>query len=140
MTLTIAVTDDIATCQELRHIVFTAEQGVSPELELDGRDNTAVHLLAKINGRAVGTARLLSDGQIGKIGRVCVLQSDRGAGLGAALIRAAVAEFAARPGITTVKLGAQTHALGFYERLGFTATGPEYQDAGIAHRDMILRL
>ena len=33
-------------------------------------------------------------------------------------------------------LGAQTHAIGFYEKLGFTAFGPEYLDAGIPHRDM----
>jgi len=42
--------------------------------------------------------------------------------------------------VTKVKLGAQVHALGFYERLGFTAVGPVYQDAGIAHRDMVLAL
>jgi ElaA protein len=69
-----------------------------------------------------------------------VLPALRGQGLGAALIRAAVAEFRAMPGIEVVKLGAQTHALGFYERLGFVATGPVYQDAGIAHRDMVLTL
>ena len=41
-----------------------------------------------------------------------------------------------QPGITRAKLGAQTHALGFYEKLGFTAYGPVYDDAGIPHRDM----
>ncbi len=69
-----------------------------------------------------------------------MLAPARGTGLGAALIRAAIAEFRRHPGITTIRLGAQTHALGFYERLGFTATGPEYLDAGIPHRDMILPL
>jgi ElaA protein len=77
---------------------------------------------------------------VGKIGRVCVLKAARGTGLGAALMRAAVAQFRSLPGITKVKLGAQTHALGFYERLGFVAEGPEYMDAGIPHRDMILTL
>jgi predicted GNAT family N-acyltransferase len=38
----------------------------------------------------------------------------------------------------TVKLGAQTHALSFYEGLGFTACSDEYLDAGIPHRDMQL--
>jgi predicted GNAT family N-acyltransferase len=37
-------------------------------------------------------------------------------------------------------LGAQVHALGFYERLGFAAVGPVYRDAGIEHRDMVLEL
>ena len=56
-----------------------------------------------------------------------------------ALIRAALTELRAQ-GMSTAKLGSQTHAIGFYERLGFTATGPEYMDAGIPHRDMTLAL
>ena len=44
------------------------------------------------------------------------------------------------PGVESVKLGAQTHALSFYEKLGFTAYGPIYDDAGIPHRDMMLDL
>ena len=63
-----------------------------------------------------------------------------GTGAGAALIRAALAELRALPGVTRAKLGAQTHAIGFYEKLGFAAYGPEYDDAGIRHRDMALTL
>ena len=44
------------------------------------------------------------------------------------------------PGVTTAKLGAQTHAIGFYEKLGFLAQGPVYDDAGIPHRDMTREL
>ena len=88
----------------------------------------------------MGTARLLIQGETGKIGRVCVLAEVRGAGIGAALIRAAVAELAAIQGISRARLGAQVHALGFYERLGFAAVGPVYMDAGIEHRDMVLGL
>jgi ElaA protein len=79
-------------------------------------------------------------GSTGKIGRVCVLPEVRGTGLGAALVRAAVARLRTVPGVTLAKLGAQTHAIGFYERLGFVATGPEYPDAGIPHRDMVCPL
>jgi predicted GNAT family N-acyltransferase len=74
------------------------------------------------------------------VGRVCVLQSARGTGLGADIIRATVAIARETPGIARVKLGAQTHALGFYEKLGFQAFGPVYDDAGIDHRDMVLEL
>lgn len=136
MTLLIARTTDIATCQALRRAVFIEEQGVSAALEVDGRDDAAIHLLAEVEGRPVGTARLLTEGDTGKIGRVCVLAEMRGTGLGKALIRAAVAEFRAMPGIAKVKLGAQTRATGFYEGLGFRAYGPVYDDAGIEHRDM----
>lgn len=136
----IAVTTDIATCLALRRIVFIEEQGVSEADERDDLDGQAVHLLAWVDGRAVGSARLLTTGHSGKIGRVCVLADQRGSGLGAALIGAAVEEFRRMPGIEVVKLGAQTHAIAFYEKLGFVAFGPEYDDAGIAHRDMMLDL
>ena len=136
----IARTTDIAACRALRRVVFIEEQGVSEADEIDDLDGEAIHLLAVIAGRPVGTARLLLQGETGKIGRVCVLAEARGAGIGAALIRAAVAELAAMPGISRAKLGAQVHALGFYERLGFAAVGPVYMDAGIEHRDMVLGL
>jgi predicted GNAT family N-acyltransferase len=136
----IAETRDIATCRMLRRIVFIEEQGVPEADEIDDLDDEAVHLLATVGGRPVGSARLLRLGDTGKIGRVCVLPEARGTGLGAALIRAAVAHFAGRGGVARVKLGAQTHALGFYERLGFSAIGPVYMDAGIPHRDMVLAL
>lgn len=136
----IEVTDDIATCRALRRTVFIEEQGVSEADELDDLDGEAIHLLAWLQGRPVGSARLLVQGETGKVGRVCVLPEARGTGLGAALMRAAVEQFRRIPGVRKVKLGAQTHALGFYERLGFVATGPEYIDAGIPHRDMVLPL
>ncbi|MBN2630305.1 MAG: GNAT family N-acetyltransferase [Rhodobacteraceae bacterium] len=136
----IASTRDIATCRALRRAVFIEEQGVSEADEIDDQDDTALHLLALVDGQPTGTARLLIHGHVGKIGRVCVLPVARGTGLGAAIMRAAVEELRRHPGLTTARLGAQTHAIGFYERLGFTATGPVYDDAGIPHRDMVLEL
>ena len=79
-------------------------------------------------------------GDTAKIGRVCVIKSHRGTGLGAALIRAAVDEARKDPAVRFVKLGAQLHALGFYEKLGFVAQGPVFDDAGIDHREMVLSL
>ena len=138
--ITIEETRDIATCRALRRTVFIEEQGVSEADEVDDKDDAAIHLLATQNGKPLGSARLLVMGDTGKIGRVCVLAEARGTGLGAALMRAAVERFRTVPGVTQVKLGAQTHALGFYERLGFTAKGPEFDDAGIPHREMVLPL
>ncbi len=140
MTLEIGETRDIATCQALRRVVFIEEQGVSPQDEMDGRDGVARHLLARLDGTPIGTARLLTEGPVGKIGRVCVRAEARGKGVGVALIRAAVEIFRSEPGIQKVKLGAQTHAMGFYAALGFEAVGEVYQDAGIPHRDMVLGL
>lgn len=130
-------TTDLDTCRAIRREVFILEQNVPEAEEWDGRDGKAIHLLARdAAGAAIGTARILTEGATGKIGRVAVREAARGSGAGAALIRAALGELRAMPGITRAKLGAQTHAIGFYERLGFVAYGPEYDDAGIAHRDM----
>lgn len=140
MSLLIAPTTDIATCHALRRAVFIDEQGVSEAEEIDGRDREATHLLATLQGVPVGSARLFASGDTGKIGRVCVLASHRGTGVGAALIRAAIAHFRGVPGVTCAKLGSQTHAIPFYEALGFAVAGPVYDDAGIPHRDMVLLL
>ncbi|WP_416173438.1 GNAT family N-acetyltransferase [Cypionkella sp.] len=140
MTLEIVETRDIALCRQLRRVVFIEEQGVSEADEVDDLDEVALHLLAVMDGVAVGSARLLVQGEVGKIGRVCVLAQARGAGIGAALIKAAVVRFRSIDGVKKAKLGAQLHALGFYEGLGFQAFGPVYDDAGIDHRDMALVL
>ncbi|MFZ1467966.1 MAG: GNAT family N-acetyltransferase [Paracoccaceae bacterium] len=136
----IVSTRDITICRALRRTVFIEEQGVSEADEVDDLDDQAIHLLATADGQPLGSARMLILGNTGKIGRVCVLPDHRGQGLGAALIRAALTELRTHPGVTRAKLGAQTHALGFYQGLGFTVTGPEYLDAGIAHRNMVLIL
>ncbi|WP_299139972.1 GNAT family N-acetyltransferase [uncultured Tateyamaria sp.] len=136
MTWVIAQTDDLATCLELRRVVFMEEQGVSEAEERDGRDGDALHVLATRDGVALGCARILVAEGVAKIGRVCVLQEARGTGLGAAIITACLDVARAQPGVTRAKLGAQVHALAFYEKLGFTAFGPIYDDAGIPHRDM----
>lgn len=135
MTPMIALTGDIAACRALRRVVFIEEQGVSEADEVDDLDPICLHLLAQTDGAPVGTARILIKEGIAKIGRVCVLKSHRGTGLGAGLIREAMA--VSKGKATTAKLGAQVHAIGFYENLGFTATGPVYDDAGIDHRDMV---
>ena len=132
----IAKTCDLETCLMLRRVVFIEEQNVPEAEEVDEYDTSAIHLLGFEGDTPAGTARIVLHGAVGKIGRVCVLKAYRGTGLGAALIEAALAELRAIPEITSARLGAQTHALGFYEALGFNAYGPKYMDAGIPHFDM----
>ncbi len=138
MSVTIALSDDIATCLHLRRVVFIDEQGVSEADELDDLDGLSLHLLAMDSNVPVGTARVYILNGVAKIGRVCVIKSYRRTGLGAALIRKALD--VAQGKATKAKLGAQVHALGFYEALGFAAIGAVYDDAGIDHRDMVRAL
>lgn len=137
MSLSIDVTQDLEACLKLRFEVFVDEQGVPVEEERDALDDTATHLLALQDGTPVGTARIVFQDDTAKIGRVCVVKTARGRGLGAKLIEACVSVARNQAGITRAKLGAQTHAIGFYEKLGFEVYGPVYLDAGIDHRDMV---
>ncbi|WP_404377145.1 GNAT family N-acetyltransferase [Vreelandella aquamarina] len=120
----------------VRRIVFIDEQRVPQEEEWDGRDAECLHFLATLNGEPVGTARLLPDGHIG---RVAVLSSARGTGIGYRLMEAAI-QAARETGHPHAALSAQLHALAFYERLGFVAHGEVFMDAGIPHREMVLAL
>ena len=140
MTLEVMRSEDLAQCHALRRAVFIEEQNVPEHEEVDGRDGEALHFLARFDGVPVGCARVLLIGETGKIGRVCVLRAHRGKGIGVALIRATIEALRCSLGISHAKLGSQAHAIGFYEKLGFVATGPEYLDAGIPHRDMVLKL
>lgn len=120
----------------IRRVVFIDEQRVPQEEEWDGSDADCLHFLAMLNGKPVGTARLLPDGHIG---RVAVLSSARGTGIGYQLMEATI-EAARAAGHTHAALSAQLHALAFYERLGFVAHGDVFMDAGIPHREMVLAL
>lgn len=119
----------------IRQAVFVHEQGVPEALEVDGRDDGAWHLLARdAVGLPVGCVRVLADAHIG---RLAVLRSTRGQGVGRALLLAAV-QLARRLGMGDLYLHAQTRARGFYEAAGFIAQGDEFPEAGIPH--VLMRL
>ncbi|HET9047382.1 MAG TPA: GNAT family N-acetyltransferase [Chiayiivirga sp.] len=129
--------EDLADLRAVREPVFIVEQSVPVELEWDELDPLSIHALARDSqGAAIGTARLTPQQAIG---RMAVLPEWRGRGVGAALLQSMIAQARAL-GHAFVELHAQTHAIGFYERFGFVAFGPEYDEAGIPHRSMRLTL
>lgn len=141
MTASIEITTDYQACLDLRIAVFVHEQKVPMEEEIDDLDAVSTHFLAKNEtGLPIGSARIYEEGETGKIGRVCVVKSHRGTGLGADLIQACLTEIHQRPHLKKVKLGAQNHAIGFYKHFGFRVVGDEYMDGGIPHHDMVLML
>src|SRR5712672_3579371 len=121
----------------VREEVFVAEQKVPLELEWDEWDERSEHAVARdLKGRAIGTARLLPDG---RIGRMAVLGEWRRRGVGAALMEAML-DLARRRGMPLALLHAQTRAAGFYRRFGFSERGGEFLEAGIPHVEMTLEL
>jgi len=121
-----------AEASSIRLRVFVEEQRVPAEIELDEHDAKSLHALAYLEGRAVGTGRLLPDGHIG---RMAVLREARARGVGSAMLGRLVEE-AARRGLRELALSAQTHAIPFYRRHGFSPQGEVYEEAGILHQDM----
>jgi predicted GNAT family N-acyltransferase len=130
----------------VRFDVFVTEQQVPAHLELDELDATADHFVAFDGDRAVGAGRLVVEpagfadsdpalGDVAHLGRLAVRPETRGTSLGIALVRS-IEDRAAERGLRVVALSAQTHALGFYERLGYVAHGPVFDDAGLPHRWM----
>lgn len=127
---------DRAALLAIRIEVFVHEQQVPIELEEDSADPLSEHLLATHSGELIGTARLLPDGHIG---RMAVRKHWRKQGVGSQIMRTLI-ERAREKGLTQVQLNAQCAAEHFYQRHGFSAHGPVFDEAGIPHRHMILDL
>jgi predicted GNAT family N-acyltransferase len=133
---TVRFDQETEAIQAIRYAVFQVEQGVAPELEFDGHDPAAIHLLAEWEQQPVGTARIRQlTPTLAKIERVAVLSTYRNRGIGAQLMQEAIALLQAQ-NIPTVKINAQLHAQAFYERLGFEPVGDEFEEAGIPHIEM----
>ncbi|HEY5186763.1 MAG TPA: GNAT family N-acetyltransferase [Actinomycetes bacterium] len=138
--------DDVTAALAVRREVFVVEQDVPVDLEQDERDATADHFLVRVEDQPVGAGRLVVEppgfegvdpglGEVAHLGRLAVSLEVRGTGLGAVLVRAIEARARER-GLLVMYLGAQTHAVAFYERLGYGAHGAVFDDAGIPHRHM----
>jgi len=128
---------DRVQIQRVRRAVFIEEQRIAEADEWDALDPVVTHVLAFAHGDsakrdAVGTGRLEPTG---KIGRVAVLPQYRGTGTGVAMMQRLM-DLAAERGFTDVYLNAQVTAAGFYERLGFRADGPEFDEVGMPHQRM----
>jgi predicted GNAT family N-acyltransferase len=130
--------NELAKALAIRLRVFVREQGVPEEIEWDDDDRRAIHFLALVSGKAVGTARLVMRRGGAKIGRMAVLKSYRRKGIGKKLLKRSI-ETANRQGAQHIYLHAQVPVIGFYETRGFRCVGPVFKEAGISHRKMILK-
>ena len=118
----------------IRTKVFVEEQGVPVELEWDGLDEHAYHVMAlAADGTPIGTGRLLQDAHIG---RLAVVKEWRGQGVGGALLDILLV-IANKMGYEEVRLHAQTRVLEFYLKRGFEPQGEEFMEAGIPHLLMV---
>jgi predicted GNAT family N-acyltransferase len=129
--------DEYLTISSTRETVFQAEQGIAPALDWDGRDNTAIHLLAKLGEIAVGVARLreVETGITLKLERLAVLPIYRHQGVGSEIVHTAIA-YGKIQGYQQMVMHAQAPTVAFYQNLGFQAVGEPFVEADIAHLRM----
>ena len=121
----------------IRTEVFIDEQNIPVEMEWDEADGDAVHAVAFNRfGLPLATGRMLQHAAgVARIGRMAVIRTMRGSGVGRHVLDALVDAAGAR-GDREVMLHAQTSAQGFYARAGFAPAGSVFDEAGIAHIEM----
>ncbi len=145
---TVATQSDMDDALLVRRAVFVEEQHVSEDEEIDKHDRAGgwlgdvVQMTGYLNGVPVATGRLLPDttsNADAHIGRVAVLEELRGKGYGKQLMLA-LHEEGRKRGYRRLRLGAQLHAIRFYESLGYIVSGDIFLDAGIEHRRMDISL
>ena len=137
---TVKYQDEIAAIEYIRTKVFQKEQRVSAELEFDGLDADAIQLLAYLNGKAVGTARIREvDASTAKIERLAVLPEFRKQGIGKRLMESALSVVYDLDK-SLVIVHAQEYIARLYQQLGFKIVGERFSEASIAHVKMIKQL
>lgn len=122
----------------IRDEVFVTEQHLTDDARNDPDDDRSVHFLAYLDNQPIGTGRLTMYGREAQVAWVAVREPHRGAGVGNALMRTII-DRARAAGAGYVLLNAQTHAIPFYEHLGFESVGAEFFMGGIGHKVMVYR-
>ncbi len=113
---------DMEKIFKIRDEVFVVEQSLTPNARNDPDDERSFHYLAELDGRPVGTGRLTMLGNEAQIAWVAVRKDTRGSGVGWKIMEAMIERSEQEDGEYII-LNAQTHALNFYERLGFYSVG-----------------
>ena len=109
----------IEKAQAIRYQVFTVEQSIPNELDFDGLDCVAEHVLVTETNQAVATARLVinADGS-SVMARVAVLEAYRGRGIASIVVNKLI-EYAKKQGVSSIEIHAHSYLRDYYERFGF---------------------
>jgi len=121
----------------LRNQVFVVEQDCVYN-DIDGRDveSSTIHLWFEHEGTIAAYVRQLDDGNgVLRIGRVVTNPDHRGQGLSGQLIDHVIAQHRG-----SIVLDAQSYLFDWYTRLGFSRSGEDFIEDGIAHVPMRMDL
>lgn len=132
-------TEELYDILQLRSEVFVVEQDCVYQ-DMDGKDQKALHVIGKNNGKVVAYTRVFKSGDyfnMASIGRVVVKETERKYGLGVKIMNASVKAIQDRLNEDKIHLSAQTYLMKFYNSLGFVEVGEEYLEDGIPHIGMV---
>ncbi len=136
--------EELDTHYRIRHEVFVTEQQLFSGTDRDAYDTDpdVVHVLAFMNGEAVGTVRLFPLDRADRLwqgDRLAVLRSARIHGLGRPLVRFAVKTAGERDGRVMVA-HIQLQNVALFERLGWHKHGDVEVYVGVHHQPMAIDL
>ncbi len=132
--------DELKEAFQVRKGVFVEEQGISEDLELDGCDSKALHMVVQYRERIIGTARVLfTSPGVAKIERMAILKTFRRKGVGSKIISFLNGELKTK-NINKIIVHAQCLAAPFYKACGFVESGMPFNEAGISHVKMEIQL
>lgn len=131
--------EDIEAVYAIRHEVFVTEQHLTRSVQDEPDDRYSIHVLASLGAEVIGTGRVTFIGDEAQIAWVAVRGPMRGLGAGRKIMERLIEESRAH-GSRVISLNAQTHALPFYEQLGFRSVGRRFTMSNIEHQHMIMEL
>ncbi|MFN1550736.1 GNAT family N-acetyltransferase [Vibrio natriegens] len=109
----------IQKAQAIRYQVFTVEQQIPRELDLDGLDEGSIHALVEDKDALVATARLtIKEGGSSVMARVAVTEPYRGMGIASKVVQALM-DYARNDGVSSIEIHAHGYLRNYYEKFGF---------------------
>ncbi|HET8828780.1 MAG TPA: GNAT family N-acetyltransferase [Pelobium sp.] len=128
---------DLQKVFAIRKTVFVDEQNCPPELEWENEE-VSVHFLAKFNGEEAGACRWRKTEKGYKLERFAVLKEFRGKGIAQEMIKTVLDDLPKEANY--IYLHAQLTAIPLYQKMGFVAEGEQFEEAGIQHYKMVLKV
>lgn len=123
---------------ELRYKEFFEEFNRPKESLFDEIEDESIRIVACINGKVVGHARLFVENSIGEISQVVVDKEYRGMGIGFGIIKNLLDSISTE-NIKIIGLDSRVYAINFYRKFGFTTIGDIFASkrTGLPHIRMI---
>jgi len=122
----------------IRKKVFIEEQQVPIDIEIDGLDDKAEHVIAYLDNNPIGCARMRIT-SFAKLERIAVMKDHRGKGFGRKITEFLI-NYCKQKNVDEIRLHAQMYTADFYKKLGFLERGKTFFEADIEHIEMCMKI